>query len=85
MAAFIYFLCALACAACFVMLMKAYIENRHRVLFWSALAFGGLTLNNVLLVADRVTLQTVYLSNPRLMTALVSILVLVFGLIWEEE
>jgi len=55
-------------------------------LFWSALCFAGLTLNNVLLVVDRVFLpDSVDLSLWRLAVALGAVLLLVFGLVWEEE
>jgi hypothetical protein len=85
MAAVVYLLCALTCACCFVMLMKAYIEKGHRLLFWSALSFGGMTLNNALLVADKIALPTIDLSVLRLVVALLSLLLLVFGLIWWED
>jgi hypothetical protein len=85
MAAVIYLLCALTCASCFILLMKAYIETRHGLLFWSALSFGAMTLNNAILVADKIALPTVDLSLLRLVMALVALLLLVFGLIWGEE
>jgi hypothetical protein len=85
MAAVIYLLCALTCASCFVMLMRAYIANRHSLLFWSALSFGGMTLNNALLVADKIALPTVDLSLVRLTLSLLSLVLLVYGLIWGEE
>ncbi|MRD47516.1 DUF5985 family protein [Caenimonas koreensis] len=85
MAALIYLLCALACAICFVMLWKAFMRSRYRILFWSALSFGGMTLNNALLVADRIALPAVDLSVPRLVLALVCLLLLVFGLVWGED
>jgi hypothetical protein len=85
MAAVIYLLCALTCASCFVLLMRAYIANRHSLLFWSALSFGGMTLNNALLVADKIALPTVDLSLLRLTLSLLSLVLLVYGLIWGEE
>jgi amino acid transporter len=85
MAAVIYLLCALTCASCFTMLMRAYLTNGHGLLFWSALSFGGMTLNNALLVADKLALPTVDLSLVRLTVSLLSLVLLVFGLIWGEE
>ena len=86
MAAVVYFLCALTSLTCFVLLFRAWRSTGARLLFWSALCFAGVTLNNVLLVVDRVFLPTsVDLSLWRLSVALVAVLLLVFGLVWEEE
>ncbi len=86
MAAVVYFLCALTSLTCFVLLFRAWRVGRGRLLFWSALCFAGLTLNNILLVVDRVFLpDSVDLSMWRLAVALGAILLLVFGLVWEEE
>ena len=86
MAAVVYFLCALTSLTCFVLLFRAWRANGARLLFWSALCFAGVTLNNVLLVVDRVFLPTsVDLSIWRLAVALAAVLLLVFGLVWEEE
>lgn len=84
MAAAIYFLCALTCLACFGLLLRSWRASRSRLLLWSALCFAGLTLGNVILVLDRLYV-TVDLSTFRLAVALVSLLLLLFGLIWEEE
>ena len=86
MAAVVYFLCALTSLTCFVLLFRAWRANGARLLFWSALCFAGVTLNNMLLVVDRVFLPTaVDLSMWRLAVALAAVLLLVFGLVWEEE
>ena len=85
MGALIYSLCALTCLAAFVLLVRSWRATRFRLLFWSALCFAGLTLNNVLLVADKLFLPDIDLTRWRLATALVAVLLLVFGLIWEEE
>jgi phosphatidylserine synthase len=85
MAATIYFLCSLTCLACFGLLLRAWHSSRSRLLFWSALCFAGLSLNNVLLVVDRLVYTAVDLSTFRLVAGLVALLLLLFGLIWEEE
>lgn len=86
MAAVVYFLCALTSLTCFVLLFRAWRATRARLLFWSALCFAGVTLNNMLLVIDRVFLPTtIDLSLWRLSVALIAVLLLVFGLVWEEE
>lgn len=85
MAGIIYFLCALTCLMCFGLLFRSWRASRSRLLFWSALCFAGLSLNNFLLVVDRLVFTALDLSFWRLATALVALLLLLFGLIWEEE
>jgi len=85
MAAFIYSLCALTCLAAFGLLLRSWRATRHRLLFWSALCFAFLSLNNILLVVDNLVLPQDDLSTPRLLSALLGVLLLLFGLIWEEE
>lgn len=85
MATVIYFLCTLTSLTCAWLLGSAYRRTRHRLLFWSALCFAGLTLNNMLVVMDRVLLPDIDLLAYRLLSTLVSLLLLLFGLIWEEE
>ena len=86
MAAVIYGLCALTSITCFVLLFRSWRATGARLLFWSALCFGALSVNNVLLVFDRVVFPAeVDLSNARLVAALVAVLLLLFGLIWEED
>lgn len=85
MAAVIYLLCALTCLTCFGLLFRAWRSSRTHLLFWSALCFAGLSINNFLLVVDRLVLPAVDLSTWRLATGLVALLLLLFGLIWEED
>jgi Family of unknown function (DUF5985) len=77
--------CALTCFACAVLLLRAFVASRGQLLLWSGLCFVGLTAGNILLVLDRVFLPTVDLTTARLATAFFSLLLLLFGLIWEQE
>ena len=81
----IYGLCALTSAACAALLLRSYFGTRFRLLLWSGLCFIGLTLNNVLLVLDRLVYTAVDLSTWRLLVALVAILFLLYGLIMESS
>jgi hypothetical protein len=81
----IYFLCTLTCLACFGLLLRGWRASGSRLLFWSALCFAGLSLNNFLLVVDKLVFTTVDLSPLRLSVALLALLLLLFGLIWEEK
>ena len=86
MATLIYTLCALTSLTCLALLWRSYAATRSRLLFWSAMCFLLLTVNNVLLVVDKVILPVeVDLSLWRLAAALIAVLLLLFGLIWEED
>jgi hypothetical protein len=85
MAPIIYSLCALTCLACAALLLRAYRQTRLQMLLWSGLCFAGLTASNFLLVLDRLVFTLVDLSTTRLAVALVALLLLLYGLIWEND
>lgn len=85
-AAIIYSLCALTSIACLVLLWRSWRSTGARLLFWSALCFGWLSVNNVLLVLDRVVWPVeVDLTMARLLSALAAVAMIVFGLVWGED
>ena len=59
MAAVIYSLCALTAAVCTYLLIQAYRRGKYRLLLWSGICFAGLTLNNLLLVFDKLVFPDV--------------------------
>ncbi|MBI4500964.1 MAG: hypothetical protein HY700_07365 [Gemmatimonadetes bacterium] len=71
--------------ACMVLLYREYRRTRLRLLLWSALCFVGLTLNNILLFADLVVFPGLDLRLVRLLAALIGMLFLLYGFIWEAE
>jgi hypothetical protein len=79
-----YAICALSALSCAVLLLKSYLRTRFRLLLWSGLCFVGLTLNNVLVMVDRVVLPQVDLSVLRLSTTLVAVMLLLYGLILDR-
>lgn len=81
----IYGLCALTAATCAILLLQAYRRNGYRLLLWSGLCFAGLTINNLLLVLDKVVMPDTDFSAWRTSAALVSMLILLYGLIWDTE
>jgi hypothetical protein len=84
-AAIIYFLCAFTAGLCAWLLLQAYRRGRYRLLLWSGLCFAGLTVNNALLVLDKIAFPAVDLSVPRTLVALLSMMILLYGLIWDTE
>jgi uncharacterized protein DUF5985 len=85
MAPIIYLLCALAAFLCAFLLLRAYLRSRYRLLLWSGLCFAGLTLNNLILVLDKVVLVDADLSIWRAFSAVAAMAVLLYGLIWDAE
>ena len=85
MAEIIYGLCALTALLCACLLFQAYQRGRYRLLLWGGLCFSGLTLNNILVIADKFIVESVDLSTWRLVVALMAMLVLLYGLIWDTE
>ncbi len=85
MAETIYSLCTLTSLACAWLLLGSYRRTRHRLLFWSGLCFVGMTINNMLLMLDKLVLPGVDLLPYRLVTALVAVALLVYGLVYEKD
>jgi hypothetical protein len=85
MAAVIYGLCALTAALCTYLLLQGYRRGNYRLLLWSGICFAGLTLNNLLLVLDKLVFPEVDLSVWRTSVALLAMAVLLYGLIWDTE
>jgi uncharacterized protein DUF5985 len=85
MASLVYGLCALTALLCTTMLLVAFRRTGHRLLLWSGLCFAGLTLNNVLLIVDKLVLPDADLSLVRSATALGAMLLLVYGLVLKVD
>ena len=86
MASIVYGLCAITCLLCAGLLARGYARTRARLLLWSTLCFSALTLNNVLLVVDRVVLlEEIDLYRLRLATAVIALSLLVYGLVWDVD
>ena len=85
MAGLIYALCALTAALCAVLLLQSYSRGKYRLLLWSGLCFVGLTINNLLLVIDKLFVPQMDLSVWRSTVALLAMCVLLYGLVWDTE
>jgi hypothetical protein len=81
----IYTLCTLTSLACAWLLFASYRRTRHRLLFWSGSCFAVMTLNNLFLLCDKVIFPNVDFLLMRLLTALLALLLLLYGLIYEKE
>jgi Family of unknown function (DUF5985) len=81
----IYLLCILTSLACATLLLLSHRRTGHRLLFWSGLCFVGLTINNLFLLLDKVVFPHIDLLPTRLVTALIALLLLVYGLIYEKD
>jgi hypothetical protein len=84
MAAAIYSLCTLTALTCTYLLLDAYRRGRYRLLLWSGICFAGLTINNLLVVFDKLIVPF-DLSVWRTLAALLAMSVLLYGLIWDTE
>ena len=83
MAEFVYSLCALTSIACALLLLRGYWRSRARLLFWSALCFVALAMNNILLIVDLYFVPQTDLFLLRTGAALIGMLVFICGLILE--
>jgi hypothetical protein len=81
----IYILCTLTSLACACLLFASYRRTRHRLLFWSGSCFAVMTLNNLFLLLDKVVFPAIDFLPMRLVTALLALLLLLYGLIYEKE
>lgn len=85
MAPLIYGLCALTAFLCSFMLLQAYFKSKYRLLLWGGLCFAGLTISNVFVIFDKWVFPTMDLSAGRMLPALLAMLILLYGLIWDDE
>jgi hypothetical protein len=83
MAELVYILCTIASLLCAFILFRAYLRNRVRFLLWSSLCFIGFAINNIVLFTDLILLPEINLSFWRLIPALLGLLILIYGLIWD--
>lgn len=82
----VYLLCFFTSTICAVMLGRSFHRTRAKLLFWSALCFSLLALNNLLLVLDLVVFPVwVDLAIPRGLVSLAAVVTLLFGFIWDAE
>lgn len=81
----LYAVAVLSSLSCTILLFRGYARRRIRLLLWSAICFGGLTVSNVALFLDLVIFPTVNLRLARLIPALVAMTFLLYGFVWDAE
>ena len=81
----VYLLCFLTSSACAVLLGRSFRRTGLRLLFWSALCFLLLALNNLMVIVDLLVLRDRDFSLVRSFLALAAVGVLLFGFIWDRE
>jgi hypothetical protein len=81
----VYTLCLATSVLCAALLLHAWREARSQLLFWTALGFAFLAVNNLFLVADLVVLPHVDLWPFRQAASALAMGVLLYGFIWGAE
>lgn len=70
---------------CAILLLRAYANVRRRLLLWSGLCFVGLTVSNLLVIADLVLFPKIDFYTYRLGSTAIAMALLLYGLIWESQ
>jgi len=84
-AACVYLLCLLTSTVCAAFLVRGYRNTRSQLLFWSAICFVMLAINNLLVVVDILMLPDIDLSLWRGVATFIGLACLLYGFIWEAE
>jgi hypothetical protein len=85
MAKSIYLLCLAGSVACAWLLLRSYARSRTPLLFWSAVCFLFLGLNNLLVVADLLIFPDVDLLPWRRISSVLAVGSLLYGFVWRSE
>lgn len=81
----VYILGSLTTLLCAVLLLAGYRRTQNRLLLWSGLCFAGLTISNILVFIDLIVVPEIDLFTWRLLTSVVALGFLLYGLIWEGQ
>ena len=81
----VYTLCLAASAFCAFLVLHTWRRTRTRLLFWVALGFVFLALNNLFLVGDMVVFPNVNLWPFRQAASVAAVAVLLYGFTFEVE
>ncbi len=81
----IFALCAITAGLCAFLLVRSYTRTRMRLLLWSGLCFALMSVNNLVIIADRWAFPDVSLMDLRLVASLAGVMLLLYGLVWERD
>ena len=81
----LYIVAVISSAACAGLLLRAYWQRPVRLLMWSGICFIGLTVNNIALFLDLVVFPEVDLRLARQLPALVGMMFLLYGFIYDAD
>jgi hypothetical protein len=81
----VFILCLITSAVCAWLLFRQYRRTGSALLFWSALCFVALTLNNLFVVCDLIVFPNIEFLPYRHASSLIAIGVLLYGFIWETN
>jgi hypothetical protein len=78
-----FLLCMITSLLSAVLLWRAARGPTRRLLLWSAAFFVGMAINNLLLFVDVITGPNVNWMTPANVVAAVSVIGLIYALVWE--
>ena len=81
----VYLLGAVTSFLCSFLLLRGYYRTKKRLLLWSGVCFGLLTVSNSLVFVDLIVFPDVDLYRWRLASAALGMILLLYGLIWDSE
>jgi hypothetical protein len=67
-----------------VLLLRAWLASRARLLLWATVCFLGLALNNIVLFVDKVIVVNTDLSTLRTFPAFIGLTVFALGLVSDD-
>ncbi len=83
--ALVYLLCIATSITCLVLLVRGYRRSGVKLLFWSALCFVGLALNNLFLFLDAIVFPDINFMPMRNLSTFLALVVLLYGFIWDAD
>jgi cytochrome bd-type quinol oxidase subunit 2 len=81
----IYLLCFFASVLCAMLLLRGFQRSRVRLLLWSGLCFGFLSLNNLAVLFDLLIVAELDLQMWRHLASFAAVSVLLVGLVLKSE
>jgi len=85
LATIVYALCFLSSVLCAVLLFRSFKNTGRPLLFWTAVSFIILSLNNLLLLVDLSILHSFNLVALRQLSNLTAAGILIFAFIYKAE